>query len=102
MGAAAVAPLIATTSAGAATAPGWRVNANVRNTGFSDQFSAVTADAPNDAWAVGGSQVDNEDSYQPLVSHWNGRASVWAVGSRRVGSTQESEGMILLNGRVPR
>jgi hypothetical protein len=74
MGGAVVAPLIATTSGGAATAPNWRVNANVRTAGFEDQFSAVTADAPADAWAVGGSQVDNEDSYQPLVTHWNGQS----------------------------
>ena len=67
-----MAPLIATTSAGAATAPGWRVNANVRNAGYSDQLGGVTADAPDDAWAVGSSQVDNQATYQPLVSHWNG------------------------------
>jgi hypothetical protein len=46
--------------------------------------------------------IKGDPLYVAALAKVNGKASVWAVGSRSVGSSQESEGMILLNGRVPR
>jgi hypothetical protein len=46
--------------------------------------------------------VKGDPTFVDGLAKVQGQASVWAVGSRSVGSSQDGEGMILLHGRVPR
>ena len=41
------------------------------------QLSDVTADRPNDAWAIGSARTANQATFEPAVEHWNG--SSWSM-----------------------
>jgi len=67
VGAAAVAPLIATTSAGAADSPSWQISTTVSPpSDFSVQLTGIAASGPDNAWIAG------NGSPTPVLEQWTG------------------------------
>jgi hypothetical protein len=68
-----IAGAAAAASAGAATAPGWRITAVLRHCG-DDSLTSVTATGPRNAWALGKPPWSTAAGCGADVEHWDGTA----------------------------
>ena len=55
----------------------WSMAIGVQEGTQAVQLSDVTADRPNDAWAIGSARAANQATFEPVVEHWNG--SSWSM-----------------------
>lgn len=47
------------------------------NSGSNDFLSSIAAISATDIWAVGSNSIDDGDTFQPLIEHWDG--SQWTI-----------------------
>jgi hypothetical protein len=72
-----VVPHVSAPATVAITTSTWSMAIGVQEGTQSVQLSDVTADRPNDAWAIGSARAANQATFEPVVEHWNG--SSWSM-----------------------
>ena len=87
----------------AITTSTWSLAVGVQEGTQSVQLSDVTADRPNDAWAIGSARAENQAIFEPVVKRWcpdplgrqpleHGAAAIGAVQLGRAGQRLRPSG----------